>query len=55
MIHPITVFDLDAELSDELIAAIALVLLPDDGPDADSSPRRIPDARTGFRNPRGWR
>ncbi|MCU1645326.1 MAG: hypothetical protein JWN03_5601 [Nocardia sp.] len=57
MSDPAAIFDLHAELSDELIAAIALVLLSGDEPDSGPSVRRIPDtqAYNVFRNPRGWR
>ncbi|WP_327142181.1 hypothetical protein [Nocardia sp. NBC_01327] len=56
MSYPTAVFDLHDELSDELIAALALVLLFDDEPVSLPS-RRLPDAQAHsvFRNPRGWR
>ncbi|MRH90099.1 hypothetical protein GFY24_22090 [Nocardia sp. SYP-A9097] len=56
MSDPTAFFDLHTELSDELIAALALVLF-DSAPDAAAAPPRVSGTRahTVFRNPRGWR
>ncbi|MFF0488289.1 hypothetical protein ACFYTQ_04625 [Nocardia sp. NPDC004068] len=54
---PAMVFDPGADLTEELVAVLTLVLLADGDSAARRSPRRLPNthAHNMFRDPRGWR
>ncbi|MFD4444200.1 hypothetical protein ACFWPK_30935 [Nocardia sp. NPDC058519] len=55
MSDSIALVDPRIELSEEMIAAVAAVLLTYDEPAAELSTRRVVAPYIRFRNPRGWR